>query len=185
MTEISDKTSKPSRRNVVLAGVAMAGATAGVWHAGAWRTASTTPNADAAYDAIFASPMLAPAGGQLDLAALRGKLLVVNFWATWCPPCVEELPLLERFYQQRRANGWNVLAIAADSEKNVHAFLRRLPLSFTVAVAGASAIELSRSVGNLAGGLPFTLVFASDGTLAQRKLGQVQESDLMAWANVR
>lgn len=117
----------------------------------------------------------------LSLAAMRGRPLLVNFWATWCPPCVEELPLLNDFYRQNSANGWQLLALAVDKPDAVRRFLTRTPLDFPVGMAGMEGTDLARSLGNQAGGLPFTVVFDADGRVAQRKIGQVQSADLQAW----
>ena len=110
---------------------------------------------------------------------------VLNFWATWCPPCVEEMPLLDSFYRQNSANGWKVLGIAVDKPAAVQAFLQKTPVGFDIVMAGAEGSALAKSLGNLAGGLPFSVVFASDGRIAHRKMGQVLPADLAAWAGIR
>jgi thiol-disulfide isomerase/thioredoxin len=120
----------------------------------------------------------------LALVTLRGRPLLVNFWATWCPPCIEELPLLSSFFQQNRAKGWQVLGIAVDQPDAVNRFLARSPVSFAVAMAGMAGLELSKSLGNLSGGLPFTVVLTADGEVAHRKIGRVTEADLSAWSGL-
>lgn len=117
----------------------------------------------------------------LALESMRGRPLLVNFWATWCPPCVEELPMLNRFYRENRGNGWQMVALAVDKVESVRRFLARSPLDFPVGMAGMEGTELARSLGNDAGGLPFTVVFGRDGRATERKIGQLQESDLAAW----
>lgn len=118
----------------------------------------------------------------LAMQALRGKPLLLNFWATWCPPCVEELPLLSAFYQENTAKGWQVLGLAVDQIDPVKRFLVKTPVSFPVAMAGVSGMELVKSLGNLSGGLPFTVVLGSDGSVLHRKMGKVSSEDLRAWA---
>jgi thiol-disulfide isomerase/thioredoxin len=120
----------------------------------------------------------------LALATLRGRPLLVNFWATWCPPCVEELPLLSSFFRQNSAKGWQVLGIAIDQTDAVNRFLVRSPVSFAVVMAGLAGLELSKSLGNLSGGLPFTVVLAANGEVAHRKIGRVTEADLSAWSGL-
>ena len=112
-----------------------------------------------------------PEGGELSMRALRGRPLLVNFWATWCPPCIEELPLLDRFSRENAANGWQVVGLAVDQPSSVRSFLARTPLSFPVGLAGMNGLDLGKSLGNLAGGLPFTVVLGGDGSLRQRKMG--------------
>ena len=95
-----------------------------------------------------------PTGQSIAMVSLKGKPLLINFWATWCPPCVEELPLINRFYQENSNNGWQVLGLAVDQKSAVNGFLAKMPLNFPVALAGMSGVELSKSLGNLSGGLP-------------------------------
>lgn len=121
-------------------------------------------------------------GSRLSMATLRGQPLLLNFWATWCPPCVDELPLLSSFYQINGVKGWQVLGLAVDQQEPVKRFLARAPVAFPVALAGASGIEMGKSLGNLSGGLPFTVVLGSDGLIAHRKMGRVTPEDLLAWA---
>jgi thiol-disulfide isomerase/thioredoxin len=134
---------------------------------------------------LWSMSFASPQGGTLSLAAWRGRPLLLNFWATWCPPCIEELPLLDRFYQENSANGWQVLGIAVDQQDPVLRFLSRSPLTFPVVLAGFAGMELSKSLGNMSGGLPFTVVLGQDGEVAHRKMGKVTASDLSAWQRLR
>ncbi|MGA8513867.1 MAG: TlpA disulfide reductase family protein, partial [Burkholderiaceae bacterium] len=104
--------------------------------------------------------------------------LVLNFWATWCPPCVEELPLLEAFYKLNAAKNWQVIGIAVDNAKAVKQFLGKMPLSFPTPVAGLAGTELSRSLGNVSGGLPFTVVFDASGQVALRHIGKLSAAQV-------
>ncbi len=123
-------------------------------------------------------------GSTLRMTSLRGKPLVVNFWATWCPPCVAELPLLDAFYAENKAKSWQVIGLAVDQPSSVKRFLGQNPLSFPVALAGATGTDVSRSLGNLSGGLPFTVVFGPAGEVRHRKIGRVAPSDLEAWTQM-
>jgi thiol-disulfide isomerase/thioredoxin len=122
--------------------------------------------------------------GTLSTAAFRGKPLVLNFWATWCPPCIEELPLLNAFFNENKAKGWQVLGLAVDQLAPVTRFVVQNPFSYPVAMAGYAGTELSQSLGNISGGLPFTVVFAAAGHVLQRKLGRLTTDDLRAWATI-
>ena len=122
-----------------------------------------------------------PDGGTLALSSLRGQRLLLNFWATWCPPCVEEMPLLSAFYTQNKANGLHVLGLAVDKPAPVNQFLARTPVSFPVALAGMEGVDFSRTLGNEAGALPFSVLFGADGSIKQRKIGQLHAADLAAW----
>ncbi len=126
-----------------------------------------------------------PEGGALALQSFTGKPLLLNFWATWCPPCVDELPMLNAFYREQSPKGWQVLGLAIDQPSAVRKFLQRIPLDFPVGLAGLGGTDLGRSLGNLTGGLPFTVVFGGEGKVLHRKMGQITPQDLQQWAPLR
>jgi thiol-disulfide isomerase/thioredoxin len=132
-------------------------------------------------DTFWSQQFDSPDGVAVRMDGFSGQPLLVNFWATWCPPCIEELPLLDRFYQANKTNGWQVLGLAIDQPSAVRAWLGSRPLSFPVAMAGFGGTELSKSLGNQAGALPFTVVFDAEGRLVQRKTGQLTPEDLAQW----
>lgn len=125
-----------------------------------------------------------PDGTLLEMADFRGRPLLVNFWATWCPPCVQELPMIEAFWHQHAANGIQVLALAIDRPVAVQSFLQRQGLSMPVALAGAQGTSLTKSLGNLDGGLPFSVFFKADASIYRQKLGQLTQSDLDDWLSL-
>lgn len=143
------------------------------------------PAATPPVDGFWSMQWDMPQGGRVAMEAFRGRPLLVNFWATWCAPCVEELPLINDFYRQNKANGWQVLALAVDRLASVQSFLQKMPLDFPVGMAGASGTELGRGLGNLAGGLPFSVVVSADGMVVQRKLGRLTPDDLAAWLRLK
>jgi thiol-disulfide isomerase/thioredoxin len=126
-----------------------------------------------------------PGGEVLGMQSLKGRPLLLNFWATWCPPCVEELPLINAFYREHRANGWQVLALAVDQLAPVQKFLQSMPLDFPVGLAGSVGADWARNLGNLAGGLPFSVVLDSQGSVVQRKIGRLVAADLAAWSGIK
>ena len=178
----SAATAAPRRRGLVLgAGAAAALAGAGL---ATWRL-SLQPAQPGAQEALWSASFEGVNGGQpVQMAELRGKPLLLNFWATWCPPCVKELPLLDAFHAQQQSRGWQVLGLAIDQPANVEKFLQRVPLRMPLALAGLGGADLSRALGNERGGLPFTVLFAADGSILKRKMGELSESDLAGWARL-
>jgi thiol-disulfide isomerase/thioredoxin len=172
-----------SRRWALYAGVAAAAVVGGAGLAW-WRLRPHEVQAGAE-QALWAQTFDTPEGARLAMGVFAGKPLLLNFWATWCPPCVDELPLLNTFYRENKANGWQVVGLAIDQPSSVRKFLARLPLDFPGGLAGLGGSELGRSLGNLTGGLPFTVVFSGEGRVLHRKMGQVTQEDLQKWAAMR
>jgi thiol-disulfide isomerase/thioredoxin len=168
------------RRAAAYAAAAAVAAAAGVGYG--WWTRRLVSPAAGADPAFWGATLDTPSGEPLPLRSLLGQPLLVNFWATWCPPCVEELPLLESFYQQQKAKGWRLLGIAIDQPSAVRNWLQRSPLSFPIALGGLQGSEMSKQLGNAAGGLPFSVLFSARGEVLERKLGQLSASDLSSWA---
>lgn len=122
-----------------------------------------------------------PEGGELVLASLRRRIVVINFWATWCPPCVKELPEFDRLHRERGGQGVAVVGLAVDGPTPVRQFLQKLPVGFDIGLAGFEGTELARQLGNTGGGLPFTVLFDRSGQVRQRKLGQTDFAELSRW----
>ena len=175
------------RRNLLYMGAAAAAGLAGA--GAAWLKYEpqelSQGQTNTAQDALWAMNFDTPDGQPQPMSSFRGKPLLLNFWATWCPPCVEELPLLDAFYQEQKSNGWQVLGLAVDQPSAVRKWLAAKPLNFAVGMAGLDGTELSKSLGNLAGSLPFTAIFGSSGALLHRKTGQVSKEDLVQWAQLK
>lgn len=170
------------RRKLLFFGAAGAGTAAGIglalWH---YRMAEPENGALAALWALEAE---LPSGGTYKLGKLKGKPLVVNFWATWCPPCIEEMPLLDAFYRKNVAKGWQMIGLAADNANAVTKFLGKTPVQFPTPLAGLAGIELSRTLGNLSGALPFTVVINSQGAIALRHMGKLSAEQIADFTKI-
>ena len=166
------------RQGALMVGTGLAAAAAGAgW---AWWRQPAAPALDADFWQLRFDR---PEGGELALASLRGQALVINFWATWCPPCIKELPEFDRLHRAQASRGLQVVGLAVDGPTPVRQFLARQPVSFAVGLAGFEGTDLSRRLGNTGGGLPFTVVIDRQGRLRHRKLGQTAFDELTGWVN--
>lgn len=165
------------RRVALAAGVAATAAAAGVGSAW-WHLRLAAPSAA---NELWPLHFETPQGGSIELASLRGKPLLLNFWATWCPPCVREMPLLDRFSREQRTRGWQVLGLAIDNRDPVLEFLSRRPVGYPIGLAGVDGVGLARKLGNMQGALPFSVIFDRAGTIVDRKLGAIQTEDFARW----
>jgi thiol-disulfide isomerase/thioredoxin len=163
-----------NRRQVVMGAAAVAAVGAGVGLA-LWQQAEPQPPGpwQLSFDA--------PAGGTLAMAQFEGKPLLLNFWATWCAPCVKEMPMLDAFHRRHTGDGWHVVGLAVDGPTPVREFLAKRTIGFPIGLAGLDGVELSRSLGNTTGALPYSVVYDRRGRLIDRKLGALEESDLSRW----
>jgi thiol-disulfide isomerase/thioredoxin len=172
---------KPTRRHALLYGsVAAAAALAGAGAAW-WKWEPGAAGREAIAD-LWPMTFQTPTGATLAMRSLRGKPLLLNFWATWCPPCVEEMPLLDGFFKQNSAKSWQVIGLAIDQPSAVRAFLQRTPVSYPIGLAGLGGTELSKNLGDTSGGLPFSVVIGASGEILQRRIGRVTATDLAKWA---
>lgn len=173
-----------NRRFFLYAGAAAAVAVAGGY---AWRdrrapepaqpAAPPTPAPAADPAAILRNLSLPDLDGrERALADWQGRPMVVNFWATWCAPCVKEMPELQALHE--KYPGIQFVGIGVDQAQKMRQFIQKVPVAYPLLVMGAGAIDTLRSLGNPAGGLPFTLVLAADGSINRTILGQIQADDL-------
>ena len=115
-------------------------------------------------------------GRPFALREYLGRPTVVNFWATWCAPCVQEMPYLDAIAKNSPKLGF--VGIGIDTESNIKQFVAKIPVSYKLLVAGHAGISMVRALGNAAGGLPFTVLLSEDGSIFDTILGQVEPEDL-------
>lgn len=175
----------PGRRLALAVGLLAGAAGVGVawWHNRSARPPAGGANPAAVADEVWSMKMARPEGGEFTMASLRGRPALLNFWATWCPPCIREMPEIDRFAKQFSPNGWQVVGIAVDQAQPVRDFLARNPVVYPIALAGFDGVALSRLLGNEAGGLPFTVALDARGSVAHRHIGETRFEALAAWAH--
>lgn len=168
-----------TRRRQVLTAVAVAVlAAAGGFGLHQWR-AIGNETAEAAR-AILSARIPDLDGRERTLSEWTGKVLVVNYWATWCAPCREEIPMFVRMQDRYRDRGLQFVGIAIDRPEPVARFAEEYRINYPLLIGRIETVELSRKAGNRAGGLPFTMVFDRRGRLAGTALGEVKEPKLEA-----
>ena len=136
---------------------------------------------DVALSELLGLPLPDLSGNALKLQdTIEGKLTIVNFWASWCAPCVREMPALDALHKQQQSV--NVVGIGLDTDANIKAFAAKTPVSYPLLMAGAGKISLMRKLGNPKGGLPYTLVLDHEGKPLATILGEIEMDGLTAFA---
>ena len=133
---------------------------------------------DPSVKAFFANSWQGPDGKSVDASKWQGKVLVVNFWASWCPPCVEEMPTLELLQKEFLQQNVLFVGIGIDSPSNIREFLEKTPVSYPILVGGLDGSSLSKQMGNTQGALPFTVIINGQGKATYSKLGKISEEEL-------
>ncbi|MFM7670738.1 MAG: TlpA disulfide reductase family protein, partial [Betaproteobacteria bacterium] len=127
--------------------------------------------ADTAVAALMQISMKDSAGKQRKMSEWQGKVLVLNFWATWCPPCVSEMPELVALQNDFVSKNVQVVGIGIDSPSNIREFAEKHQITYPLLLGGLEGTELSRQFGNQSGGLPFTLLIGADGSVRKSYMG--------------
>ena len=131
-------------------------------------------------EALWAMRLPDQTGAPHTLAQWRGKVLVLNFWATWCAPCREEIPDFIALRGQYHARNVEFLGIAIDATAPVKAYAAEMDISYPVLIGEGAALELARTLGNPTGALPYTVVIDRDGNIVHRHLGRLPRARLAA-----
>lgn len=163
------------RKAMVFVGAGAVAALAG--GAVAWRGLAPQPSSDKASNILFAQRLSALDGSEQALAQWQGRRLVLNFWATWCAPCVDEMPELDAL-QAELGSRAQFIGIGIDTAANMRRFVEKVPVRYPLLVGGNVGTELSRELGNASGGLPFTVVIDEKGRVIHQYAGRIKVDTL-------
>jgi thiol-disulfide isomerase/thioredoxin len=164
------------KNSLVYGAIALIFAGLGIFFAARNLTPSAPDTSAAAQ--LFSQSMTDAGGTPQSLSQWKDKALVVNFWATWCAPCVEEMPELSALQTEIAASKIQILGIGIDSPSNIAQFAAKYKISYPLYVGGMTASELTRQLGNQAGGLPFTVLIGRDGQVKKTYLGRLKLDQL-------
>ncbi|HMB42372.1 MAG TPA: TlpA disulfide reductase family protein [Luteimonas sp.] len=115
-------------------------------------------------------------------AAYRGRPLLINVWASWCAPCVKEMPELEAFSHEQDANGIQIIGIALDDPPAVRAFLGRVGVTYPILVDTPGPRDAGVQLGNAAGVLPYSVLISADGVLLRQRIGPFAPGEIGRWS---
>jgi thiol-disulfide isomerase/thioredoxin len=166
-------------RSAVVAGVAAVAVAAGLV-AGLLYHRGTKAVESSAVRQLTETPMSGTDGKPISIGAWRGKVVLVNFWATWCAPCKEEIPLLAKFQTDFGSRGLQVVGVALDNPDKVRDYVPGSPINYAVAVTGMDALTMVRDLGDDIGALPFSVILDRSGHVIERKLGAFHHDELLA-----
>jgi peroxiredoxin len=165
------------RRAFLIVAVALVAAAAGFYFFSHQRTA-LGGSVEQAQARLVHLSLPDPAGRLQSITQWRGKVVVLNFWATWCTPCREEVPGLVRIQRRFASNGLQIVGIAIDSTVKVQNFAHEFDINYPLMIGEIDLIEITRQLGNKASGLPFTIILDRSGKIANVHLGRISEEEL-------
>lgn len=185
----SQRLAVPVAAGLALLGFSVSGATAGaetVNSAAGGLSATTAATADPATGGgtdmrrvDFVLPDLD--GHNRRLSEWDGQVILLNFWATWCPPCKKEMPMFQQRYESHAAHGFTIVAVAVDELDDTRAFVTEHGIEFPVLIGQADAIAVGRQYGNRIGALPYTLIIDREGFVRETHRGEVTAADVDNW----
>lgn len=140
------------------------------------KTSLISPVADGANGELLSQSLPDLSGKVQRLSQWGGNVLVVNFWASWCAPCREEIPALMKVQRQHASNGVQTVGIAIDNATNVHNYAVEMHIDYVLLIGGAEIMKLTQDLGNRKGVLPFTVVLDRSGKVVYAHAGPLTET---------
>jgi thiol-disulfide isomerase/thioredoxin len=169
-------TASQSRRNILLAGAGVVACAAGALGGYAWLQRGAAPKSAATK--LLEAQFIGLDEQKTALNQWRGKTLLVNFWATWCGPCREEMPDFVRAQNEFGAKGLQIVGLAVDRKEPVQRFMRELGVNYPVLMADVAWLDEVKTMGNPQGVLPYSVVFATNGEVMLNRVGKIKFSEI-------
>jgi len=142
--------------------------------------APATGSAELSAAALYAATFHDPDGQPQSLGRYQGHVVVLNFWATWCGPCRDEMPAFQRLQSRFGNRGVQFVGLANDDPAKVTRFAHDMGIGYPLWTGGAEVDELARRLGEKQGALPFTVVIDRSGNIVAQKVGAYSERELAA-----
>lgn len=176
------------RRTILILVLACLAAAGGWWLQNGWANrmpdqppAPAGVKTFAVGDSVGAYALPDLKGRSTALAAWHGKVVLLNFWATWCAPCRQEMPMLAKLQREHAANGLQVVGVAMDQPQSAARFLQHLPVDYPILIGIDADPVPTTTFGDTAGLLPYNVLIGRDGRILKIKLGALDPSTLRDW----
>ena len=162
-------------RSLIIVLIAVLAAISGIYARYWWADAALRP------DAEIVDFQLPDSNGNLHaLSEWRGKTLVVNFWASWCGPCLREIPEFIQMQQDLQDKGVQFIGVAVEDKQPVLDYLQRVSVNYPVLIAGDAGMSLAYKLGNIINAVPYTVVVNAGGHIAHRQPGELSRAKLLS-----
>ncbi|MDT4288104.1 TlpA disulfide reductase family protein [Methylomonas sp. MO1] len=109
----------------------------------------------------------------------QGKILIINFWATWCPPCLKEIPEFIKLQDEYKDQGVQFVGIAIEEKQPVEDYLKRIKINYPVLIGGEGATMLAQQLGNVINTVPFTVIINQQGQIVHHQLGELTREKVL------
>ncbi len=166
----------PALKNSILLATALAALVAGYWLSQFLRT--PTPASQTTADTLIEFTLPDLEGKPRRLSEWGGKVIVLNFWATWCPPCREEIPLLIDLQRKYAGRGLQVIGVAIDKKEDVAAYGADMGINYPLLIGPEAGLKIMARYGNSYGSLPYSVIISQNGEIIARKHGVYTRSEL-------
>ena len=164
------------RQILIITGMSLVGLAAGLITA-SWIYRDGTASEESVA-ALLANSWTKPDNTAVNTAEWQNRVLVVNFWASWCPPCVEEMPALSDLQDEFASKNVLFVGIGIDTPSNIRQFLETTLVSYPIVMGGLQGSKIGKALGNTQGALPYTVVINTKGKVTNTKLGKINEDEL-------